>query len=262
MVPGDERTLSGRDFTLEKYAALCQAITSSGYTSLTIRDYLSRPDPPPQVVLVRHDVDDNIRFVPPLARIDHQHGIHATYYFRCTPHVYVPEVIDSVAALNHEIGYHYEALDRARGDISEAIRIFGAELARFRERYDVKTACMHGNPLSPHDNRKIWDHASLAQFGLLGEPYLSLDYSRIAYFSDTGRNWSGLYKVKDVVQSVRGEDGIETTDDLITAIRSRRYDQMCILVHPARWTGTLTDYLSRYLLDLVHDAGKRWILRR
>jgi hypothetical protein len=254
--------LSGRDFTLEKYAALCEAITTSGYTSLTFRDYLSLPETLPRVVLVRHDVDDHIRFVPAIARIDHQHGIHATYYFRMTGRVFVPEVIDAVSALGHEIGYHYETMDRARGDIPEAIRLFGTELARFRERYDVKTACMHGNPLSPYDNRKIWEQATPAQFGLLGEPYLSLDYSQIAYFSDTGRNWSGRYKVKDVVSSIRGADGIESTDDLIAAVRSHRYNCMSILVHPARWTGTLPDYLSRYLLDLVHDAGKRWILRR
>lgn len=45
---------------------------------------------------------------------------------------------------------------------------------------------MHGNPLSPRDNRELWKKYKFKDFGIIGEAYLSIDFNEVSYFTDTG----------------------------------------------------------------------------
>jgi hypothetical protein len=45
-----------RDFTLSRYEALCKALISSGYRSITVQEYIQGQAVEPFVIL-RHDVD-------------------------------------------------------------------------------------------------------------------------------------------------------------------------------------------------------------
>ncbi len=254
------RMLNNRDFTLNKYKKLCEAISNSGYENITIAEYLKHKSVSNKVILVRHDVDENARFALDMAEVESDYGIKATYYFRTRKRVFIPEIMDKIASYHHEIGYHYETLDKARGDIGSAIRLFSDELAAFRERYDVKTVCMHGNPLSKHDNRTIWKKCRLSDFGLLGEPYISLDYDRFAYFSDSGRTWDiNKNKIKDTIERSHPSDCVHNSDELINLIKRGNLRDICILAHPERWPKTDRDYCCRYFVDLMYNLGK-WIL--
>ncbi|CEG14042.1 Polysaccharide deacetylase (fragment) [groundwater metagenome] len=120
-------------------------------------------------------------------------------------------------------------MDKAGGDPEEAIIIFEDELKKFREIYDVKTICMHGNPLTKHDNRDLWNKYDYRKFGIIGEAYLSMKED-VAYFSDTGRTWGKEYKIKDFNINISSNynnydcnsnynSKIKTTDDLINLIK-------------------------------------------
>jgi hypothetical protein len=189
--------------------------------------------------------------------VERKHGIRATYYFRMKRRTYDLPIIDKIAACGHEIGYHYETMDKCKGDVQKALLLFEKELAICRERYNVTTACMHGNPLTKNDNKAIWREASFSQFGLLGEPYISLDYSKFAYFSDSGRTWnqSAWKKTKDKVAEQSGPMP-HGTDDLIRIVTSGELDNICILTHPERWSKNIVDYCMRYLIDSAYLAGK------
>jgi hypothetical protein len=45
-----------RDFTLSRYEALCKALISSGYRSITVQEYIQDEVAEPFVIM-RHDVD-------------------------------------------------------------------------------------------------------------------------------------------------------------------------------------------------------------
>jgi len=253
---------NNRDFTLNKYEELCEAISASGYTNVTLREYLENKSISDPVLLLRHDVDENIRFAVDLAEVEADYGIKATYYFRTKKKVYVPESIDTIASYHHEVGYHYETLDTARGNMDRAIHLFSDDVARFREKYDVKTVCMHGNPLSKFDNRTIWEKCKLSDFGLLGEPYLSLDYDQFAYFSDSGRTWDiNKNKIKDTIDKSDSGVCVHNSDDLIRLIKQGNLRDICILTHPERWPRNDLDYFYRYGVDLMYNIGK-WVLVR
>lgn len=262
------------DFTYDAYRGLLDAAIDAGYPFLTVRKYLAEPSPPERFVIVRHDVDRKPRNAVDMANFEAARGIETTYYVRTVDGTFEPALLREIASLGHEIGYHYEDLDRADGNPVAGRRAFAHNLALIRSIATVETVCMHGNPLTPHDNRDLWsghevgdrgspEAGALAWFGLLGEAYLSIDYEDVAYFSDTGRTWrDGPLKVKDRIDA--GTDrsfgvagGVETTDDLVALLENRAIDRACLLVHPNRWAGSTPELVVEWLTDTAINAVKR-----
>ena len=240
------------DFTIEKYKELCDAVINN-YKSITIKSYLTKK-PKGNFVLIRHDVDRKPKNAVKMAEIEHEIGIRSTYYFRMNNDVFVPKLIKKIANLGHEIGYHYEVLDKAKGDFKKAIEIFKNELQEFREVCDIKTICMHGNPLTPWKNCDIWKKYDFNQFEIIGEPYISLDYDSIYYFTDTGRKWNSNFNLKD---SVGGKFiKIRSTDDLINSIKNKKFERVCILIHPNRWSDNFAEWMYELIWQNIKNIGK------
>jgi len=65
------------------------------------------------LVILRHDVDRLPENSLRTAKIEHDLGIRGSYYFRIVQESFDEEVIKKIAALGHEVGYHYEDVDLA-----------------------------------------------------------------------------------------------------------------------------------------------------
>ncbi len=246
------------DFTLAKYGQLCRAILEAGYTVWPIARYLSETEYPDRVVLLRHDIDRRLGNALQMARLEHNLGLQATYYARMTSSVFQPKILSEMAKMGHEIGYHYETLAKAKGNLDQAITLFQKELDQFREIHAVQTISMHGAPLSPYDNRDLWKHYDFHRYGLLGEAYLSLDYDKLAYLTDTGRSWArNRYNLRDKVNRVSAATNLNSTDDLIAAIANRQFSHVCISTHPERWSQGAGQWLVSATSDLAANQVKR-----
>jgi len=244
------------DFTSDKYSGLCQAIIGAGYKVMTMKEYLEDPDPSLKVVILRHDVDRNPGNALKMAELESELGLSATYYFRKRRQTFKPEVIRSIARMGHEIGYHYEALVKAKGDYERAIQIFEDELNQFRQICDVATISMHGSPLSKYDNRNLWQRYDFKAFGIIGEAYLSIDYGKVVYFTDTGRGWDAQrYNLRDRVGSSWNLP-VSSTDDLIAVIRNHKVNQLCIQTHPNRWTSGIVEFFVEAGRDELINRAK------
>lgn len=244
-----------RDFSIEKYEKVCEAIVKN-YKAITFSEYLKNKEAH-NFVILRHDIDRLIGCALAMAKVENKYGLKATYYFRI-PGTFRSKVIQEIAALGHEVGYHYESLDQAHGDLPLAKKIFEENLGKLRQIYPVKTICMHGNPLTRFDNRDLWKKYDFKDFGLTGETYLSLD-ADVAYFSDTGRTWSNRFKGKDHPVHADGRfDKIrmETTDDVIKLIDSKKIDKLCLVVHSERWNSTYLGWLAYFTLDKIVQVVK------
>ncbi len=65
-----------------------------------------------------------------------------------------------------------------------------------------------GSPTSKFDSRDLWKKYDYRDFGIIGEPYFDIDFSKVLYLSDTGRRWDGdKFNVRDRVlrPEARGE---------------------------------------------------------
>ena len=254
-----------RDFTLGAYKEYLQAIKSSYENILTFSEYFSAEPKPESFCLIRHDVDRKPGNALRMAKLENGMGIKSTYYFRVKSHTFKPEIIIEIAGLRHEIGYHYESLSEANGDMSAALRDFEDNLKKLRELVSVRTVSMHGRPLKPYDNRDMWrsggNHARLIEeYGILGEVYLDIDYTDIAYISDTGRNWTtGRFNRRDKVESNIKVD-FKNGESLLEYLKSSPSSKMVFLVHPERWEGDMISWVIQYFSDAVVNMVK-WCLR-
>lgn len=225
------------DFTIKKYKELIRMI-SHYYHVYNVLEYfkaVKNNDLKERYCIIRHDVDRYINNAFRIAKIDAENNISSTFYFRKNAFFSHPDLIKKIVSLRHEIGYHYEVLSDAKGNFSLAKDLFKVNLNKIDTICDVKTISMHGRPFSKFDNRDFWKVYSLEDFGLIGEAYLSIDYSDKYYFSDTGINWdNALFNIRDTVNS-KGSLNIRHTDDLIYHIKKQNINRSVFLLHVDNW---------------------------
>jgi hypothetical protein len=259
-----------RDFTLIKYRNLLETIIKSNYIATTVYKYIiSKPE---RCIILRHDVDRAIKKSFEMARLESDYGIKSTYYFRYNEDTFKPDIIRKIFDMGHEIGYHYEVIDKAGCNFEKSFEIFQKEIEEFRLITDVNTVCMHGNPLSPWSNLGIWNRYDFEDFGIIGEPYISIDYKKVLYYTDTGRTWSDpkvLKKYfidnKDFIDrsGINGKfkpENIFSTDDIIRLIESKKFPQICLLTHPNRWCDGCLTWANELVFQKIKNTGKVGII--
>lgn len=236
------------DFTLEKYASLLSALKAYIFQSLTLR----------------HDVDLLPQNSLRTAEMEAEMGMKGIYYFRAVPESWDEAIIKEIAALGHEIGYHYESLTTCNGDIEKAYEDFCKNLEALRKLVPVRSICMHGSPRSPYDSKDIWKKYDYHALGIENEPYLDTDFSKTFYLTDTGRRWDG-YKVsvRDKIPQYQDEWTAKSltfhsTDDVIDGLRSGRIPKdLMITVHPQRWNPFGFAWCKEMLLQNAKNVVKR-----
>lgn len=259
------------DFTLDKYEQLLEALKAAGYVFLTMEEYADalqqQTELPERVAIMRHDVD--LKAVNSLrtAQIENRLGVCATYYFRVVRESNQPTIIRDIVALGHEIGYHYEDMAISNGDVDKAYEHFCLKLGYFRSLYPVKTICMHGAPTSRYDGRDLWKKYDYREQGIICEPYLDLDYSRLFYLTDTGRRWDGYnVSLRDKIPVYQDRwiaDGLvfRHTDAILQALHENRFpSQVLFTTHPQRWNKSKVAWTGELLKQVTKNVVKRGLI--
>jgi len=241
------------DFTLDKYRTLLQFLKDN-YEIYTVERYIVEK-PSNNFVILRHDVDRSSKNALRMAELEKKIGVRSTYYFRY-PYTFKPGVIKRINELGHEVGYHYETLSKAKGDYEKAIKLFESELSEFRKFVDIKTICMHGNPLSKFDNRALWSNYDFRNYGIIGEAYLSINDPEIYYITDTGRNWENRNNIRDRFLWKSINKKIKSTEQLIEVLAEINPEKLYITVHPERWGYNVSNWILGYFRDSVFNLGK------
>ena len=257
------------DFTLLTYRKLLEALKEHGYVFITFEQYcqVSAEWLPKRFVILRHDVDLRAKNSLATAQIEHELELQASYYFRVVSESNQPEVIREIAALGHEIGYHYEDMAIMHGDTEKALAHFQEQLAYFRLYYPVSTICMHGAPTSKYDGRELWKHYDYREYGVIGEPYFDVDFSKVFYLTDTGRRWDG-YKVsvRDKIPQYqdqwteRGWVYRRSSQIIEAAEQSQLPACIMITTHPQRWTNNPLLWIKEVVVQTIKNTIKRLFL--
>ena len=254
------------DFTRKKYRKLVSQLKNSGYAFITYQQYC-QGHLPQRFVILRHDVDLKPQNSLVVAQNEVALGAKATYYFRAVPESWDGAIIKEIAAMGHEVGYHYESLTTCNGDIQKAFDDFKKCLERLRTLVQVCTICMHGSPRSPYDSKDIWKTYDYKTLDIIGEPYLDTDFSRMLYLTDTGRRWDG-YKVsvRDKIEGYQEEWDAKgwvfhSTNDVILALRKNILpDQLMITTHPQRWFDIGIGWFKELVMQNVKNVVKGMIV--
>ena len=248
-----------RDFTLNTYQLLLKALLKAGYSFQTFEEFLEKPSE--RVVILRHDVDALPQNSLATAQLEKELGIRGSYYFRIVRQSNKPAFIKKITDLGHEIGYHYEDLALLKGNMEKALAEFEKNLGYFRNYYPVKTICMHGSPLSRYDNRHMWQENNYRDYGILGEPYFDIDFSKVFYLTDTGRRWDGeKVSVRDKVNNPFSLN-FKTTHEISHRINELP-DLIMITIHPQRWTNKSLPWMKELVLQNVKNLVKKILARK
>ncbi|HOR02693.1 MAG TPA: hypothetical protein PLM19_01655 [Candidatus Syntrophosphaera sp.] len=249
-----------RDYTKQQYRKIVFALTRHGYQCDALINYgVTHSN---KAAFLRHDVDKMPQNALDFARLEHEMGISASYYFRIVPQSFNPKIIKEIASLGHEIGYHYEDMDLCSGDLDKAYASFQKNLAKLREIAPIQTICMHGSPLSKYDNRDLWKKYDYRELGIVGEPYFDIDYSKVFYLTDTGRKWNSMdASIRDKVASSFHIE-IRNTKHLIQLIcEGKLPDQVMINTHPQRWNDNLLLWTRELFCQTIKNQGKKIVVR-
>lgn len=248
------------DFTLKTYQSLLCTLGKANYRFYTFEEYCERKTDlsNSKFIILRHDVDEIASNALKMAELEYEAGVRATYYFRMVKQSFDPTIIKRIAALEHEIGYHYEDLSFTKGNIEKAVSRFEKNLQELRVFYPIRTVCMHGSSTSLYDNRAIWKHHQLSDFGLIGEPYLTTDFEQVFYITDTGYAWDGgKYAVRDVVKNNSGLT-FHCTWQIISCIEEGKFPSQCLMLAHTLWTDNLVQWIALHFRELLRNNVKRW----
>ena len=249
-----------RDFSVAVYTRLLDSLLEAGYSFQTFEQFLRAPEK--KSIILRHDVDDRKLHSLKFAEIQYSKGIVGTYYFRMVPQSFDEGVIREIYEMGHEVGYHYEDMDFAKGDPHKAIRFFENHLEKLRGVVPVSTICMHGSPRSKYDNKDVWQHYRYTDYGITGEPYFDLDFDSVFYLTDTGRRWDGkAVSVRDKVDK-GGGPVFHSTEEIISAVSRPDFPkQVMINFHPQRWTDDPQLWLREKYVQHAKNFIKYWLIK-
>ena len=255
------------DFTRKKYLQFLSQLKDSGYEFITYANYCDG-QLPQRFVILRHDVDLKPLNSLAFAREEEKVGVKATYYFRAVPQSWDEAIIQAIHQLGHEIGYHYESLTTCKGNVQKAYADFVENLKRLRLLVPVSTICMHGSPRSPYDSKDIWTQYDFKALKIIGEPYLTTDFSRMLYLTDTGRRWDGFHvslrdKIEEYQEGWTAQGwSFHSTDGIIKALQGNRLpDQLMVTTHPQRWNKFGFAWIKELLVQNVKNVVKAAIIR-
>lgn len=262
--------------------------------------HLPNPTPPQQICILRHDVDRLPQNSLATAKIENKLDITGTYYFRIVPKSFDKSIIKQIADLGHEIGYHYEDVDTASkkstvksqklstNEILElAWTLFKENLEVLRSIAPVKTICMHGSPLSKYDNKLLWTKYDYRKLGIIGEPYLDIDWNEFGYLTDTGRRWNGI-SVRDKITSqnlkfkscaAHGDQSLKEANSILNNSKRKQEivnrlpvfkstlniidnietlpNKIMIAVHPERWTNNWISWFEQLIWQGIKNFLKK-----
>jgi len=254
------------DFNLKTYKQLLGALVVAGYDFISIKEYISTNKA--KYILLRHDVEARYENALRFAEIQSEIGITGTYYFRILKKYYEPEIVEKIASLGHEIGYHYDDLSYCKGDYTKAIERFQYNLELLRKIVPVHAICMDGSPLSKYDNKALWKKYDYKGWEIMTEPYFDIDFNKVFYFTDTSRRWDGWKtSVRDKVpqQEQWAKQGLvfHSTKDIIKAAKEQQLPAKVMMTfHPQRWNDKLLPWIKELVIQNIKNQVKKVLVRR
>jgi hypothetical protein len=192
------------------------------------------PQAPERFVVLRHDVDYLLEDALPMARLEAELGVAATYLV--LPHAHYNPfggtgfgILREIVALGHGLGVHYDPrfysahdlppADTLRQEVDRLASVFGTAVRAVAAHKPGRTAL-----------------CSL-ELGDLIDAYAPALTRDVKYLSDSCQFWrEGCF---------------------CTAVRSARFPRLQVLVHPEWWTedGSLADVLlDRWAERRIHEA--------
>ena len=232
-------------FVYKTWDAFCRSLAEKGIHSIPACDVREAASP---YLVLKHDVETDVARALRIARIEQAHGHRGSYYVQA----YLLEdarnipMLAEMQAMGHEITYHYDVMDSAKGDLSLAMEQFEKNRLLFEENgFPIVTVCQHGNPVVERvgytSNRDFFrseqvriTYPAISDIMVNYKDAFATDYT---YVSDAGRRFQVIFDPinNDVVKSDDKNTPVEDTEGLLALALA---GNTIISIHPHRWSAS------------------------
>lgn len=202
---------NNEDFTINAYLRLLESVKTK-FDTISYCDSFNCDN----FILWRHDVDYSLQHALSLAKLEHQRGIHATYFINIHSEFYnalasdETKIIRNIRALGHDIGIHLDANYYKVDDISALERALEIELLIFEKILGSRPkAFSFHNPNATHLFYDAQYYAGLINC------YSTYFKQEVNYVSDSNGYWR--------FQSIQG------------VLDSKEINKLQVLTHPGWW---------------------------
>lgn len=203
------------NFTFEHYRRVFKDALVKGYVISKLKDYNDNIRKK-NVIFLRHDVDFDIELALRLAKVEHELGIHSTYFVRIHANYNLFSYnnytsLKKIINMGHEIGLHHES------GFSNLFNESEIDMIRKEKVILESIANCKVKGISLHEPSRVGSKPDPKWFDKLGFEYNA--YSRkfindIKYISDSSARW---------------REGC-----MCNFIKSKE-PKLCILIHPFWW---------------------------
>lgn len=217
------------EFTYEAYENLLYILKETGYEFTNYRNWHDKE----KCVILRHDIDFDVKKSLRLAKIEKSIGVKSTYFVLITSDFYnifskkTDTLLQSIMACGHEIGLHFDevrypgsAVGEIKSKIIDECNLLGSAIGK-----NVKTVSMH-RPSKTILNANIQIPGIINSYGV---EY----FKEFKYLSDSRRIWR---------------------EPVMEIIYSGQFKRLHILTH-AFWYGESEQNLHSSLLRYINSGN-------
>lgn len=186
-------------FVYKDWDDFCSELSCKGYHSVTAASLLQAANHgnavPSRFINLKHDVESTPSKALDLAKIENKHGHCATFYVQA--YLMTEEnksIFDQIKELGHEVTYHHDVMDGAKGDLNKAVSIFSQNVKKFEDfGFPIITVCQHGNPMSDFENRDFFKSDLVQnlypQLADIMVDFMNKIHQKYVYISDVGMSF-------------------------------------------------------------------------
>lgn len=250
-------------FTFKEYDLFLKEIKINQFNVITAKQYFDFLKNNTLInkknIIIKHDIETCTEKALRSAIIENKYNFNVTYYFQDYL-IYKANDIKNISAiydLGHEIAFHYDSLDRCKGNINKAMDNFNKSIKRFNDiGYTISTICPHGNAAIKRngwDSNKDLRKTIKKHYPLIND--IVVDGSKqINYFTDAS------YKLK-LVENIKNKKQSYTNiskKKFFNRINDSNYSSITILsLHCHRFSSSSTKiFISKLRLDVLRYLFK------
>lgn len=256
-------------FIYSEWEDFCKTLSDNGLRSVTsasvLQESIDRGSCKRRFITLKHDVESCPSKALDFARIEYKYGHRASYYVQAylmTEENY--SIFSQIQQLGHEVSYHHDVIDGAKGDMQIAMAIYKENLDKFEHfGFEVKTVCQHGNPVSDYANRDFFK-SCIVQNIYPSQADIMVDFmykinQRYTYISDFGMNFK-------IVQDPLEEENLPEEEKytvlgnltgVVTEILKHSQESFIVSAHTHRYNKSPFKAICRkYIFKVIRSMAK------
>lgn len=252
-------------FTYNRWDAFCRDLSTKGLQSIPTRAISASST---RYIVLKHDVETDVKKAYKLATIEHKYGHYGSYYVQAYLMQDAAKIsmLQEMQQMGHEISYHYDVMDSCKGDLEKAIAEFEQNRLLFEQNgFTIETVCQHGNPVVERigytSNRDFFRSEKVRDlYPHIVDVMVNLKSAvptEFVYYSDAGRVFKMIYDPlnNDIVNCDDKNVAYQNLNELLADLDME--NGIIISTHPHRWCGSIVGYLAKtYMFKAIRSTAK------